>query len=349
MRVFTRRNATVLALALLAIGAHAAKSHKSHKPAKDAVAVDNAAVAPQALLEDLHALSGDHPGYRPMYAKGVLLTGTFEPTIQAALMSRAKHFHFPSVVTVRFSDSTGLPDIADGNPNAGPHGLAVRFQMPDGSGFTDIVAHSYNGFPVRTGAEFGSFVRALATSPDANDKKSPLAKFLASHPAAKRYVSSPKLVPDSFEGETFYGVNTFILRDDHNRTTAGRYVLLPNVKGHILSSDEAAAKPANFLADEMRDRIKREAIEFDLMFQLPAKGDKLDDATIAWPDNRQQVRLGTLYLTQAAPDAATTDKQLAMNPLNLIDGVEVSDDPLLKVRGSTYALSAAARGASAAK
>jgi catalase len=278
-----------------------------------------------------------------------MLTGTFEPTLQAALMSRAKHFHFPSAVVARFSANTGLPDIADTDPNAGPHGLAIRFQLPDGGGFTDIVAHSYNGFPVRTGEEFDAFARALAASPDVSAKNSPLARFLAGHPAAKRFVTTPKTVPDSFEGETFYGVNTFVLRDDRNHTTAGRFLLVPGNKGKALSDKEAAARPANFLGEQVREHVKREAIEFDLVFQIPIKGDKLDDATVAWPDNRQRVVLGTVYLTQAMTNGEAAEKQLALNPMNLTDGVEPSDDPLLRVRGSTYAVGAAARGVTASR
>lgn len=322
----------------LAMTAVAAKPKKA-KPAEEKLP----AVSQQQLLEALHTVSGPHPGYRATHAKGVMLTGTFEPTIQAALMSRAHHFHFPVQVVVRFSDSSGLPDIADGNPNAGPRGMSIRFKMPDGH-FTDIVMHSYNGFPVRTGAEFGALLRAVAESADSKAKQTPLDKFLAGHPAAKRFFTTPKPVPDSFATETFYGVNAMGLRDDHNRLTLGRYQLVPYAQGTRLSAQDLSGKSPNFLADEIRERVKHEAIAFDLMLQEPVKGDKIDDATAVWPDSRQRVRLGTVYLNLAVPDSEAAEKQIAFNPLNLVDGVEMSDDPLLTVRGSTYALGASERG-----
>ena len=78
-------------------------------------------------------------------------------------------------VTVRFPDSTGLPNIPDG-PRAGPQGMAVKFHLPDGS--TDIVSNAFNGFAVATAEEFLAFLRAVSgTRPDA-PKPTPLKKFL---------------------------------------------------------------------------------------------------------------------------------------------------------------------------
>ena len=65
-----------------------------------------------ALSEELIAtfdqIFGLHPGFRPAHAKGVLLTGVFTPTAEAAKLSKAPHFVRESTpVSVRFSDSTG--------------------------------------------------------------------------------------------------------------------------------------------------------------------------------------------------------------------------------------------------
>ncbi|WP_374349502.1 catalase [Chitinimonas sp.] len=301
-----------------------------------------APVTPQALLDQLRALPGTDANGRVQHNKGVILTGTFEPTIQAALMSRARHFHFPSQVIARFSNATGLPDIADNSPNASPHGVALRFTMPDDGRYTDIVMHGYNGFPVRTGEEFAEFLRVLAAP--GSGKSSPLERFLGKHPAAKRFINAPRPIWDSYASETFYGVNTFVLRNDKDKPSPGRYILVPDAKGNQLTESETASFSPNYLADELRERIRRTAITFDLVFQLPEKGDKLDDASISWPDTRKRLVLGTVYLTAAMPDSATQEKQLALNPLNLADGVDISNDPLLRVRGSTYALGASARG-----
>src|SRR5512135_3486606 len=103
------------------------------------------------VLDALDAASGVHPGFRPAHAKGLMCSGTFTPSPEAAKLTRAPHATRPSTpVTVRFSDSTGVPTIPDNDPQrSGPRGIAVRFQLGDHI-HTDIVAHSANGFPVRT-------------------------------------------------------------------------------------------------------------------------------------------------------------------------------------------------------
>src|SRR5690242_7928661 len=113
------------------------------------------------LLATLDRLSGGvHPGFRPAHAKGTMYAGTFHPGPEAASLTRAPHANRPSTpVTVRFSISTGLPALADNDKNSGPQGMAVRFHLGDHV-HTDIVAHSHNGFPVRTGEEFLEFLKA---------------------------------------------------------------------------------------------------------------------------------------------------------------------------------------------
>src|SRR6266481_8834238 len=115
------------------------------------------------VLDDVSG--GVHGGFRPAHAKGLMCIGTFSPSPEAAGLTRAPHANRPSTpVTVRYSDSTGTPTIPDNDPaHSGPRGIAVRFHLADHV-HTDIVAHSTNGFPVRTGEEFLQFLRAAAAA-----------------------------------------------------------------------------------------------------------------------------------------------------------------------------------------
>src|SRR5262245_16888182 len=81
-------------------------------------------VLTQQLLDALDALSGLHPGFRPAHAKGLMCSGTFTPSPEAAKLTRAPHAARPSTpVVVRFSDSSGLPAVADNDPQlASPRG-----------------------------------------------------------------------------------------------------------------------------------------------------------------------------------------------------------------------------------
>ena len=35
----------------------------------------------EEILKQLEAMFGPHPGFRPVHAKGILLTGTFTPSV----------------------------------------------------------------------------------------------------------------------------------------------------------------------------------------------------------------------------------------------------------------------------
>src|SRR4051795_6640041 len=159
----------------------------------------NLALAEQ-LLDAFDAVSGLHPGFRPAHAKGLMCSGTFTPSPEAAKLTRAPHANRPSTpVTVRYSDSTGVPTVPDNDPQkSGPRGFAVRFHLADHV-HTDIVGHSANGFPVRTGAEFLEFLRAAAAA--ASGRAPAVGAFLAAHPSAKRFVEMPKPIPTSFARE----------------------------------------------------------------------------------------------------------------------------------------------------
>src|SRR5882724_1992957 len=145
----------------------------------------------QDIIGQFDTLFGLHPGFRPVHAKGAMLSGTFTPGAEASAVTRAPHIaqRSSTPVTVRFSNSTGLPKLPDNDPNADPRGMAIRFHLAEHS-HTDIVAHATDGFPTRTGEEFLEMLRAIAATAGAAASKSgqagpsPIERFLGAHPAA---------------------------------------------------------------------------------------------------------------------------------------------------------------------
>ena len=190
----------------------------------------------QQLLDALDALSGLHPGFRPAHAKGLMCAGTFTPSPEAAKLTRAPHASRPSTpVTVRYSNSTGVPTIPDNDPaRSGPRGIAVRFHLADHV-HTDIVAHSTNGFPVRTGEEFLEFLRAAAAF--GAGRPEALGAFLAAHPNAKRFVETPKPIPTSFAREAFFAVTAFKFTNADGVSRHGRFRIRPEAGTEYLSDD----------------------------------------------------------------------------------------------------------------
>src|SRR5262245_8024142 len=158
------------------------------------------------LLKQFDAIFGIHPGFRPAHAKGVVLSGIFTPSADAASLTRAPHANRESTpVSVRFSNSTGIPMLPDTDSNANPRGMAIRFHLAERV-HTDIISHSTDGFPTRTGAEFLEFLRAAAASASATASPTPIEMFLGAHPAALAFVQTPKPFPASFATERYFGV-----------------------------------------------------------------------------------------------------------------------------------------------
>lgn len=301
------------------------------------------------LIQQFDTLFGLHPGFRPAHAKGVMLTGTFTPTAEGRALTRATHVQRDSVpVTVRFSNSTGLPLIPDNVPDADPRGCAIRFSLAEHS-HTDIVSHSVDGFPVRTGAEFLELLKAIGSSdlsaPSDPAHPKPIELFLGSHPAALAFVQTPKPAPSSFARESYFGVTAmeFINQEDVRRF--GRYRIVPEAGNDFLDADALAGKDANYLFEEIAERITREPVRFRVMVQLANEGDVADDATVHWPEDRQQVELGTITLTALVADNATEQQHIIFDPIPRIDGIEPSADPLLELRAAVYLISGRRRRA----
>src|SRR5579863_696 len=251
----------------------------------------------QDLLNQFDAIFGMHPGFRPAHAKGTLLKGIFTPAPGAASLTRAPHIHRESTpVTVRFSDSTGLPLVPDNDPNANPRGIAIRFHLADRV-HTDIIGHSTDGFPTRTGQEFLEFLRALASSGPSAPSPSPIEKFLGAHPKALVFVQTPKPAPVSFATESFFGVTAMRFTNGEGVTRFGRYRIVPEAGGAHLDDAAAAKKGPNFLFDELAERIGKGPVAFHIVVQLANDGDVSDDATVHWPEDRTLHPFGTVVLT----------------------------------------------------
>jgi catalase len=283
---------------------------------------------------------GVHAGFRPAHAKGVLLTGTFTPSSEAASLTRAPHIQRNSTpVSVRFSNFAGIPNVADNDgQNASPRGCAIRFNLAEHS-HTDIVAHSVDAFPANTAEGFLEFLNALIATDFAGPHPNAIEKFLGSHPAALTFVQAPKPIPTSFAHESFFSVSAFKFTNGQGTSRFGRYRIVPVAGGEYLDDAAAAAKPANFLMDEMQQRVAKEPVKFLIKVQLGEDGDVTDDATVRWPEDRKQMTLGEIALTGVAANNPTEQQQIIFDPIPRVDGIEASADPLFEPRANVYLMS----------
>ena len=292
--------------------------------------------SPAQLVDALHGAFGKHPA-RAVHAKGLILEGEFTPDANAAALTTAAHLQKTrSAITVRFSDFTGIPDIADNIGLANPRGFAIKFRLPDGS-TTDIVGHSFNGFPTPTSDQFRELLVAIAASgPDAA-KPTALDTFLQSHPIAKTFLTTQK-TPASFGTIAYFGVNAFEFTNHAGVRHHVRYQFLPVAGEHLSTADELAKAGPNYLMDELRSRIAKGPIKYQMYAQLAERGDVIADPSVAWPDSRKKVLLGTIEIRRLASNTPEQDKALAFSPNNVPAGIKTAD-PMLDFRSRAYPIS----------
>ena len=302
-----------------------------------AVAQEAAKSLPEQSVDAFAKVFGVHPQARVNHAKGVIVEGTFTPSAAAASVSKAAHLQKqkkPIPVTIRFSDGSGLPTVPDAEHM--PRGMAVKFMLPNGSK-TDIVALSYNGFPVATAEEFRDLLLAIAASGPEAPKPTPVETFLGSHPAAKAFVEAPKPPPVSFATLAYFGINAFKFTNAKGAVVHGRYQFQPETGIKSLTPEEAAKAGPDYLVDEINERVAHGPAKFKLFVQIAEPSDKVDDPSIAWPDSRKLVELGTIAITKSTTESHTADKQLFL-PGAVLPGIEPAD-PMIGVRSLAYPIS----------
>ena len=149
---------------------------------------------------------------------------------------------------------------------------------------TDIVAHSENGFPTRTGEEFLR-VRARPRRQRAERREADADRDVSApqSASAKHFVEAPKPIPTSFARESYFGVSALRFTNRAGVSRYGRFRIHPPKTGtSICSAAEAAKKSATFLADELPQRLARGAgDDAASLVQMAEAGDELADSTVS--------------------------------------------------------------------
>jgi len=292
---------------------------------------------PQDLVDALRDSFGDSR-VRALFAKGWFLEGRFVPTSSARQLCSAKLFvHDEARVLARFSNFAGTHKVPDGSALARPHGLALKLSVPHEAEL-DIVAHSFNGFPTRTAAEFRDLLVVMGLSPSRAFSPTALERYLSAHHTAREFFANQSPPPESYATLTYYGVNAFKMVSARGEQHYIRYRFIPRAGERFLRATKSTARRANYLRAELSQRIVRGPIIFDWFVQIADPGDPIDDPSLPWPSERRLASLGTVFLTQIAPNQAELDRKTLFMPANLPDGICVAD-PMLTIRNAVYPLS----------
>jgi catalase len=293
----------------------------------------------RVVVDAMREIGAVHPGYRGVHAKGTLCAAQFTPTPGAAALSQAAHFAGPPVrAHVRFSNGAGDPEAPDYEPREG-RGMAVKFYPPDAA-TTDIVAITLPVFFVRDPDAFLEFVRARVADPDTGEVDiAKIGAFLGDHPeamAAATHVMTAE-PPESYLTMAYNSLHAFGFTDEAGTLRFGRYRFEPEGGERTISTDAAEQRGAHYLREDLAARLDAGPARFTLLVQLAGEDDPVDDPTVAWPETRERVEMGTLEITGLAFDREQGDDVLVFDPTRVIEGIELSDDAILHFRSHAYA------------
>jgi catalase len=220
--------------------------------------------------------------------------------------------------------------------------MAIRFELPGGEQ-VDIVAMSHNGFVVSTGEELLALQKAVVATDPAKPHPWPVEAFLSTHPLALKFVQENRVMPASFANESFFANDALVFVNRAGVRQPGRFKIIPVAGIAHLSETEAKTKSPDFLVEDLKAKVAASPVKFRLIVQLPNAGDVTADPSLVWPEDRKSIEVGTISIASIAADSEAAEKALAFDPVNLTEGIELSDDPLPALRSKVYALSVKSR------
>lgn len=281
-----------------------------------------------------------HPGFRRAHARGVCVTGYFEPRAEGAALSMARVF------TQARTPVLGRLSIGGGDPN-GPEAMArvrsvgLLLETDDGQQWR-MAMNSFPFFAVPTPEAFAEQI--LASRPDpATGKPDPakLQAFVARYPSAQAFMAWAQSAPwsDSWASTSFNGVHAFRFTDGAGASRYVRWSLQPEAPFAPMAPEQRQAAEADYLAREFETRLAAGPVRWTLELTLAEDGDPITDPSQPWPDDRQRVAAGTLVLERAGPQATGACRDVNYDPTILPAGIAVSDDPVLAARSAAYSAS----------
>jgi catalase len=296
-------------------------------------------LTPARFVDEFQRVNGTYSGFRRNHAKGVCVSGFFESNGQGTRLSKAVVFQSGRVPVIgRFSLGGGDPHAGDDLNNV--RGLGLQFSLPDGEQWRTAMIN-LPVFPFKDPPAF--YDNLVASQPDPGTHEpdpAKMAAFGASHPETVRAIGIIKSHPPSsgFDNSAFYGLNAFRFTAADGTVTFVRWMLVPAQPFEAASATEAG-EDKNFLFDGLIASILRHPLQWHLLLTVGQPGDPTNDATMPWPEGREQVDVGTLTLDSVESEETSPARDINFDPLVLPAGIQPSDDPLLSARSAIYSQS----------
>jgi catalase len=296
-------------------------------------------LTPARFADEFERVNSIHSGFRRNHAKGVCVRGFFDSNGQGSRLSKAVVFQSGRVPVIgRFSLGNGDPHSTDALSTV--RGLGLQFSLPDGEQWRTAMVN-LPVFPFKDPRAF--YDNMVASQRDPNTHQPDPAKgaaFLGSHPETARAIAIIKSHPPSsgFDNTAYYGLNAFQFVNASGASAYVRWTLAP-VQPYVAGTAASPENDKNFLFDGLIASIHQHPLQWHLVLTVAQSGDPTDDATIPWPEGREQVDVGTLTLDSVESEETSPARDINFDPLVLPAGIAPSDDPLLSARSAVYSQS----------
>jgi catalase len=193
------------------------------------------------------------------------------------------------------------------------------------------VRQNWPVFPAGTPEKFRDLLLAQHEGDEATER------FLADHPnvaEASALVAAVGAPPRSWATMAFNSMNAFRLVSAAGEGQWVRWRLSPEAGEHSLPESMWATPDRDHL---MHGVLEELPIRYRLLAQLAAEDDQTTDPSQAWPAEREWAVMGLLEITGKDETREQDGDVLVHDPTRLVDGIEPSDDPILRIRPYVYA------------
>lgn len=298
-------------------------------------------LTPQRFTNAIEAGNGQiYRGFRRAHAKGVCVAGYFEGSGEGTALSSARIF---APVRTPF---VGRLSIGGGSPygldsKARVRSMALALTSDDGQQWR-MAMNSFPFFGVSSVQAF--YDQTVANTPDPATGKSDPAKqaaFAEAHPEFARFAAWAKNAPwsTSWANTTYHGVNTFRFISRTGEMHNVRWSMQPQSAFVAMTPEQRAAADGDFLSEDLDGRLAQGPLRWDMVVTVAGAGDSIVDPSQTWPEERQQVTVGTVVVESTTPQTTGACRDINYDPLVLPAGVQGSDDPILAARSAVYSVS----------
>jgi catalase len=288
-------------------------------------------LTPDKVVRALAPPGGPALGHRRNHSKGICFTGDFEASGAGSILSSAPMLAQGSYPVIgRFNIASSDLNVKD--PTARVRGMGLQIGAPDGRVWRMALIDA-PFFPVPTvDAFYGLLTASASKDPDA------MKQFASTHPSLAAFGAWAQGAPwtGSYAEETYNSLDSFVFTSAAGATSVVRWSFKPSAAPESVPPEELAKRDANFLEEEIAQRVKGGPLQWTLSVTVANPDDPTADPSKAWPEGRRTLTVGTLVVRDIVGERDGPCRDINYDPTVLPTGITTSDDPFPAARSSAY-------------